>query len=59
MLTETTFSWNGMGVLLYDSINSKDYMMIQGVIVFYATIIVIISLCIDILGALIDPRIRL
>ncbi len=59
VLTETTFSWNGMGVLLYDSINSKDYMMIQGVIVFYATIIVVISLFIDILGAIIDPRIRL
>ena len=59
VLTETTFSWDGMGRLLYDSINSKDYMMIQGVIVFYATIIVIISLVIDILGAMIDPRIRL
>jgi len=59
VLTETTFSWDGMGVLLLQSINSKDYMMIQGVIVFYATIIVIISLIIDVAGALIDPRIRL
>ena len=59
VLTETTFGWDGMGRLLYDSINSKDYMMIQGVIVFYATIIIVISLVIDVLGALIDPRIRL
>jgi len=59
VLTETTFSWDGMGRLLYDSINSKDYMMIQGVIVFYATIIIVISLVIDVSGALIDPRIRL
>ena len=59
VLTETTFSWDGMGRLLYDSINSKDYMMIQGVIVFYAAIIIVISLVIDIMGALVDPRIRL
>ena len=59
ILTETTFGWDGMGKLLYDSINSKDYMMIQGIIVFYATIIVLISVVIDVWGALIDPRIRL
>jgi len=59
VLTETTFSWDGMGRLLYDSINSKDYMMIQGVIVFYAAIIIVISLVIDVVGAMIDPRIRL
>lgn len=59
VLTERTFSIEGIGILLLNSIVSKDMTMIQGVVVVYATIIVGISLVIDILGALIDPRIRL
>jgi peptide/nickel transport system permease protein len=59
VLTEKTFSIEGIGILLLNSITSKDMTMIQGVVVFYATIIVVISLVIDILGAMIDPRIRL
>lgn len=59
VLTERTFSIEGIGTLLLNSITSKDMTMIQGVVVVYATIIVGISLFIDILGALIDPRIRL
>lgn len=59
VLTEKTFSYQGLGILLLESITSKDMTMIQGVVVFYAAIIVLISLAIDILGASIDPRIRL
>jgi peptide/nickel transport system permease protein len=59
VLTERTFSIEGIGILLLNSITSKDMTMIQGVVVVYATIIIGISLVIDILGALIDPRIRL
>lgn len=59
VLTEKTFSIEGIGLLLLNSITSKDMTMIQGVIVVYASIIVGISLVIDILGAAIDPRIRL
>src|SRR6266571_4855984 len=59
VLTEKTFSIDGIGVLLLNSITDKDMTMIQGVVVVYATIIVIVSLVIDILGAVIDPRIRL
>jgi peptide/nickel transport system permease protein len=58
VLTEHTFSWDGMGTLLLDSINSKDYPMIQGTIVTYAFIIVVVSLIIDLINGLIDPRIR-
>jgi peptide/nickel transport system permease protein len=58
VLTERTFSWNGMGQLLLVSINSADYPMIQGAIVVYAFIIVIISVIIDIVNGLIDPRVR-
>jgi len=59
VLTEKTFSIEGIGKLLLNSITSKDMTMIQGVVVVYATIIVGVSLIIDVLGATIDPRIRL
>ncbi len=59
ILTEKTFSIQGIGILLLNSVISKDMTMIQGVVVFYAAIIVVISLIIDVIGALIDPRIRL
>jgi len=59
VLTEKTFSIDGIGILLLESVVSKDMTMIQGVVVTYAVIIVVISLVIDILGAMIDPRIRL
>lgn len=59
VLTEKTFSIQGLGILLLNSVISKDMTMIQGVVVFYAAIIVLISLVIDVMGAIIDPRIRL
>ncbi len=59
VLTEQTFSIEGIGRLLLQSITSKDMTMIQGVVVVYAAIIVVISLVVDVLGAMIDPRIRL
>jgi peptide/nickel transport system permease protein len=59
ILTEKTFSIQGLGILLLNSVTSKDMTMIQGVVVFYASIIVVISLVIDMIGAIIDPRIRL
>lgn len=59
VLTEKTFSIDGIGLLLLQSVVSKDMTMIQGVVVVYAAIIVLISLVIDVLGAVIDPRIRL
>lgn len=58
VLTEQTFSWPGMGSLLLLSIDSADYPVIQGAIVVYAFIIVIISVIIDIINGLIDPRVR-
>jgi peptide/nickel transport system permease protein len=58
VLTERTFSWPGMGSLLLLSINGADYPMIQGAIVVYAFMIVLVSLIIDIINGLIDPRVR-
>lgn len=58
VLTERTFSWDGMGLLLLTSIDAADYPMIQGIIVVYALIIAGVSVVIDIINGLIDPRVR-
>lgn len=58
VLTERTFSWDGMGTLLLTSIDSRDYPMIQGTVIVYAIIIVLVSVVIDVINGLIDPRVR-
>jgi peptide/nickel transport system permease protein len=59
VLTETTFSWPGLGRYLVDRISFRDYTAIQGVVVFFGLIVTIVSLAVDILYAYLDPRIRL
>jgi len=59
ILTETTFSWPGMGRLLLERIYLRDYPTIQGVIVMYALAVSAVSLLVDILYAVIDPRVQL
>jgi len=58
ILTESTFSWPGMGRLLLERIYMRDYPTIQGVIIVFALIVAVVSLIVDILYALIDPRVR-
>jgi len=58
VLTEVTFDWPGLGNRLYDAISLRDYPTVQGIMVFFATIVVLASIAIDIINALIDPRIR-
>ena len=58
VLTESTFSWPGMGRLLLERIYSRDYPVIQGVIIMFALFIALASLLVDIMYALIDPRVR-
>lgn len=58
VLTETIFSWPGVGRYLYDAITSRDYQIIQSGILVVATIFVLINLIVDLLYALIDPRIK-
>ncbi len=58
VLTETTFSWPGMGRYLVDRISLRDYTAVQSTIGVFAFFVAIISLIMDILYAFIDPRIR-
>ncbi len=58
ILTETVFSWPGIGRWLVDGIYSRDYPIVQGVTLFIAIIFVGVNLSVDIVYALVDPRIR-
>jgi peptide/nickel transport system permease protein len=58
ILTETVFSWPGIGRWLVDAIYTRDYPIVQGVTLFIALIFVGVNLLVDILYALVDPRIR-
>ncbi|MGD0724911.1 MAG: ABC transporter permease [Spirochaetia bacterium] len=58
ILTESTFSWPGMGRLLLERIYLRDYPTIQGVIVVYALFVSAVSLFVDLLYAAIDPRVK-
>jgi peptide/nickel transport system permease protein len=59
ILTETTFSWPGIGRLLLERIYLRDYPTIQGVIIVYALFVSLVSLLVDIIYAIIDPRVQL
>jgi len=58
ILTESTFSWPGMGRLLVERIYLRDYPVIQGVIIVYALLVSAVSLVVDLLYAVIDPRVK-
>ena len=58
ILTETTFSWPGLGRLVVDRIYDRDFTTLQGSILFFALIVASVSLIVDILYGFLDPRIR-
>lgn len=58
VLTETIFSWPGVGKYVYDAILSRDYPVIQSGILVIATIFVFVNLIVDLLYSVVDPRIR-
>ena len=58
ILTETTFSWPGLGQALVEFINNRDYAAVQGIVTFFAVMVVFISVMIDVINGLLDPRVR-
>ncbi len=58
ILTEVTFSWPGLANRLFRAIGQRDYPTVQGIVVFFAAIVAIASIAIDVINAYIDPRIR-
>jgi peptide/nickel transport system permease protein len=58
VITETIFSWPGMGRLLVQSINASDWPIAQAIIMFTAFLVIFGNLIADVLYAVVDPRIR-
>jgi dipeptide transport system permease protein len=58
ILTETIFSWPGIGKWMVDAVFRRDYPVIQGGLLVIAIIIMIVNLIVDVLYGLINPRIR-
>ena len=58
ILTETIFSWPGIGQLIVDRVLSRDYPAVQGVVLITALLVVLINLATDVCCAYLDPRIR-
>ena len=59
VIVETVFAWPGIGLLAVQSIQSRDFLVVQVVVLFISIVYVVISLLADLAYALIDPRIRL
>lgn len=58
VLTESVFAWPGIGLLLVDSIFARDFPMVQGIVLVYSALIILLNLGVDLLYAYVDPRIR-
>jgi peptide/nickel transport system permease protein len=57
-MTETVFSWDGLGRLIYDSVRNNDYPVLQGIFLFMAVLVVVASIFADVVNAFLDPRIK-
>ena len=57
-MTETVFSWDGLGRLIYDSVRNNDYPVLQGIFLLMAVLVVVASIIADIINAYLDPRIK-
>ena len=58
ILTETIFAWPGVGKWIYNAVMQRDYMVIRGGTLFLASIFIVINLFVDVLYAVINPRIK-
>lgn len=58
ILTETIFSWPGIGRWLINGLEQRDYPVVQGGVLIVASLIILVNMCVDILYGLADPRIR-
>lgn len=58
VLTETTFEWSGLGFKLAEYLTARDFVAVQGIVVLLAIIVAVTNFIVDVLAALIDPRVR-
>ncbi|WP_268604120.1 ABC transporter permease subunit, partial [Escherichia coli] len=58
ILTETIFSWPGLGRWLIDALQRRDYPVVQGGVLLVACMIILVNLPVDVLYGVVNPRIR-
>jgi peptide/nickel transport system permease protein len=58
VLTETVFGWPGMGQLLVDAIAARDYPVVQGIVLTFSALFILVNLAVDVLYGMLDPRIQ-
>ena len=58
LLIEVTFSWPGIALRLQESINQRDFPVVQGIVMVIAALVVLVTVAVDLLVALLDPRVR-
>ncbi|MCU1530344.1 MAG: peptide transporter permease [Frondihabitans sp.] len=58
VLTETTFGWRGLGFELQQYLSARDFVAVQGIVALLAVIVAVVNFIVDIIAALIDPRVR-
>lgn len=58
VLTETTFEWKGLGFQLAQYVTARDFVAVQGIVVLLAVIVAVTNFVVDVIAALIDPRVR-
>ena len=59
VLVETIFGWPGIGTLLLEAFSTRDYPLISGIFIITAAFVIVVNLAIDLLYAVLDPRVRL
>lgn len=58
VLTETTFEWRGLGFQISEYLQARDFVAVQGIVVVLAVLVAVTNFVVDIIAALIDPRVR-
>jgi peptide/nickel transport system permease protein len=58
VLTETTFEWKGLGFVLTEFLRARDFVAVQGIVVLLAIIVALTNFIVDVIAAVIDPRVR-
>ena len=58
VLTETTFEWKGLGFMLSNYLKARDFVAVQGIVILIAVIVAVVNFIVDVIAALIDPRVR-
>jgi peptide/nickel transport system permease protein len=58
LVTEKVFNWPGVGLLAADSIEGRDFTTVQGVVLFFSVVYIVVNLVVDVLYTMLNPRLR-